>query len=83
MKRVFVFLVICAATCGGCAHPYVIKMNNGLQVTSSSKPKLKGGYYVYTDPAGRTAVVAASRVLEIEPASMAEEEKKQFQPSAK
>jgi hypothetical protein len=60
-----------------------MKLNNGLQVTSASKPKLKGGYYVYTDSAGRTGMVPATRVLEIEPASMAEEERTQFMPKSK
>ena len=60
-----------------------MKLNNGLQITSASKPKLKGGYYLYTDAAGRTSSVAAVRVLEIEPASMAKEESNQFKPKSK
>ena len=82
MKPILWALMLCSLVCG-CAHEYVIKLNNGLQVTSASKPKLKGGYYVYTDSAGRTGTVPAVRVLEIEPASMAKEEQNQFKPKSK
>jgi hypothetical protein len=65
----------------GCAHQYVIKLSNGTKVTTASKPKLKHGYYVYKDAAGNEAKpIPQGRVVEIEPASMAEEEKDQFKP---
>lgn len=64
----------------GCAHQYVMKLTNGLQVTTSNKPKLKGAYYYYKGPHRETQSVAQSRVLEIEPASMAKQES-QFHPS--
>ena len=81
MRGILLCLSLCAALGFGCASQYVIKMNNGLYVTSTSKPKLKGGYYVYTDPSGWTATIPTSRVLEIEPASMAKEEMNQFKPA--
>src|SRR5437868_2948296 len=73
-----VFLSLFMFLLGGCAHPYVLKMQNGTRVTSISKPKLDHGYYVFKDNQGRERRVPAGRVREMEPASMAEEEKPQF-----
>jgi hypothetical protein len=67
----FGLLVVC-----GCKSQYVMKLNNGMTLTTASKPKLKGGTYIYKDALGRTNYVAQSHVVEIEPASMAAEEKK-------
>ena len=84
MKRLCLSLILSVSALCGCAHSYVMKLNNGLMLTSASKPKLKGAYYYYTDVAGRQASVAAARVREIEPASMAKEENNQFKvPAAK
>ena len=66
-------VVIC-----GCAHQYVIKLTNGMTLTSPHKPKLKGSLYIYKDALGRTNYVPQGRVVEIEPASFAQEEN-QFQ----
>ena len=60
----------------GCAHQYVMKLSNGMEVTCPGKPKLKGSYYCYKGPRGEEQMIPQSRVLEIEPASMAEEETK-------
>ena len=60
----------------GCAHQYVLKLSNGMQVTTNSKPRLKGAYYYYKDAQGHQIPVPQSRVLQIEPASMAADEKK-------
>ena len=82
MKRAFFSLALGLMVGSGCANSYVIKLNNGLRLTSATKPKLKNGHYVYTDASGKTASVPAGRVREIEPASMAnEEEKKLFKPA--
>jgi hypothetical protein len=74
MKKLWLVLVVCSLC--GCAHQYVVKMTNGMQVTSASKPKLKGSYYYYKGPHGEEQVISQSRVTEIEPASMAAEEHK-------
>jgi hypothetical protein len=71
-------LSICAFLMTGCAHPYVLKMQNGTRITTSTKPKLEHGYYVFKDSQGRPMQVLPGRIREIEPASMAEEEKDQF-----
>jgi len=60
----------------GCSHPYVMKLNNGRQITTPSKPKLKDGAYRYKDSAGQEHLVPQGRVREIEPTSMAQEENK-------
>jgi uncharacterized protein DUF903 len=82
MKRIFFLLFLGLIALTGCAHNYVMKLSNGLQVTTASKPKLKGAYYYYKDANGKVVTVAATRVREIEPASMAAEEKPRFIPSA-
>jgi hypothetical protein len=71
---------MCLAGLTGCAHQYVIKLSNGVKVTTASKPKLKQGFYTFKDAAGRENKISQSRVVEIEPASMAEEDKDRFKP---
>jgi hypothetical protein len=77
MKKAALFLLL-TLTLSGCAHTYVISMNNGLQIVSASKPRLEGSTYHYKDAKGRECVVAAGRVREIAPASMVKEEKPLF-----
>ncbi len=67
----------------GCARHYVIKLNNGGQLTTSGKPRLKGASYYFKDAKGQVRVVPASRVAEIMPASMAKEEKSPFTPGTR
>jgi hypothetical protein len=62
----------------GCARSYVMRMQNGTRITTTNKPKLERGYYVFKDSSGRKMQIPAGRVREIEPTSMAEEEKPQF-----
>jgi hypothetical protein len=74
MKRTLVvlgLLVLC-----GCSQTYVMKMSNGSQISTPGKPKLKGAYYHYKDVRGEEHLVPQSRVLLIQPASMAEEDNK-------
>lgn len=80
MKTWILLFGLILVLCGGCAHSYVMRMSNGMQITTPHKPKLKGSYYVYKDAAGRENLVPQSRVTEIAPASMAAEENK-FTPS--
>jgi hypothetical protein len=60
----------------GCAHQYVMRLNGGAQITTPSKPKLKEGNYYFKDAKGDEHVVAAARVREIAPASVAKQEDK-------
>lgn len=54
----------------GCASHYVMKLSNGTEVTTGSKPKLKGSTYYYKVGNGQVVAVPQSRVMEIRPASM-------------
>ncbi len=77
-KLVLPLLIGSIALCG-CARHYVVKMSNGAQFTTSSKPKLKGNAYYFKDARGQERSVSAGRVREIQPASMAAEEAKESQ----
>ena len=83
-KAGFLLLISLTLLCG-CAHHYVVTLDNGRRVTTASKPKLKGTNYVYKDASGRQATVSAGRVREIAPQSMAKENKFNFnsQPNPK
>lgn len=55
-----------------------MKMSNGVNIVTSSKPKLKGARYYFKDATGQEKWVPESQVREIEPASMAKEEQPMF-----
>ena len=76
MNKVTFPLLICLMALTGCAHHYVMKLNNGMQVTTASKPKLKEGVYYFNDAKGEEHAVSEARVREIAPASMAEQANK-------
>jgi len=83
--REFCIVLVCAALflCG-CAHTYVVTLTNGSRMTTSSKPKLKNGFYYFKDPTGKETFVSQGRVREIAPESLARDEKTQFKaPPAK
>jgi hypothetical protein len=56
-----------------------MKLNNGSQIVTNGKPKLKGGYYYFKDAKGRDVTVPQGRVRELATASIAKEEEKQNQ----
>lgn len=60
----------------GCAQPYVMKLSNGSQIVTPSKPKLKDGSYHYKNAKGEVSTIPQSRVLVMEPADIAAEENK-------
>jgi hypothetical protein len=81
MKKLVLALAIgCLALCG-CARHYVMTLNNGSQIDTHGKPKVKGGFYVYKDALGREGYVSTGRVREIAPASMVERENERFIPT--
>jgi hypothetical protein len=47
-----------------------------MKITTAHKPQLKGATYYFKDATGKVNTIPQSRVLEIEPASMASEESK-------
>ena len=69
-------LAVLMVALSGCAHQYTMKLSNGMTVTTSNRPKLKGANYYYKGPRGEVEAVPQSRVLEIEPTSMAKDENK-------
>jgi len=83
MKEWILVLVLSLATLCGCSRHYILKLNNGSQITSIGKPKLKGASYHYKDASGRERIIPQGRVTEIMPASMAKEEKEMFKPTSK
>ncbi len=83
MKNHLLLLALTPLLVCGCARHYMMKLSNGMQVTTASKPHLKGGNYYFKDATGRVNKVPQSRVILIEPASMAKGEKEQFKPSVK
>ena len=78
MKKLVSILCLGAVLLCGCARRYVITLNTGSQISTTSKPRLKNGAYVYKDYAGREASTPAGRVVEIAPASMASQSSTQF-----
>ena len=60
----------------GCAHQYVMKLTNGMKISTPSKPQLRGSNYYFKDARGEEQAIPQSRVMEIEPESMAKEESK-------
>ena len=53
-----------------------MRLNNGAEITTASKPNLKEGIYYFKDAKGEQHAVAAARVREIAPASVAKKENK-------
>jgi hypothetical protein len=79
-KLALTLLVSLAVLCG-CAHEYLIKISNGDQVISLSKPKLQETLYHFTDEMGQAHVIPQSRVVKIETISVVKEEVKPLSPA--
>jgi hypothetical protein len=76
MNKAALSMLIGLIALTGCAHHYVMKLSNGAQMTTTSKPTLKEGVYYFKDAKGVEHAVAAGRVREITPASEAQQEDK-------
>jgi hypothetical protein len=74
MKNLTLAFLLAMLTLCGCAHQYVMKLNNGMQVTTATKPQLEGNSYHFKDAKGQEHVISMGRVTEITPASMARDE---------
>lgn len=74
MKNLYLVLLLFSLC--GCAHQYVMKLTNGMKISTPSKPRLIGANYHFKDARGEDQAIPQSRVIEIEPESMAKEENK-------
>jgi hypothetical protein len=79
-KLALTFLVSQAVLCG-CAHHYLMKLSNGDQTISISKPKLQGTNYHFTGGNGVEYMIPKSRVAKIKTISAIEEQKKPSSPA--
>jgi hypothetical protein len=76
MKRACLPVLIGMLVLSGCARHYVLKLTNGAEITTASKPRLKDGAYHFKDAKGEEHIVPQSRVRELVPRSIAREESK-------
>jgi hypothetical protein len=76
MKKAFLPLFIGLVALTGCAHHYVMMLDNSEQVTTATKPELENGVYHFKDAKGEEHFVPEFRVHKIEPLAMAERENK-------
>ena len=54
----------------GCVHEYLMRLSDGGQVISLSKPRLQGTNYYFTDTAGSPSAVPQSRVVKVQAISL-------------
>ena len=58
----------------GCTHQYLLKLTNGDQLISYTRPKLEGTGYHFTDAAGAGYVIPKSRVVKIQSVRVVKDE---------
>jgi hypothetical protein len=78
MKRILPIACLASFLLAGCAHYYVITLNNGVRLTTKGKPKLEQGRYYFKDLEGKPNVISAGRVREMGPASMMKQQNDGF-----
>ena len=61
-KSALILLVSLVGLCG-CAHQYLMKLSNGDQIISYSKPKLQESRYHFTGETGEPYVIPQNRVV--------------------
>jgi hypothetical protein len=76
MKKAALPLIIGLVALTGCARHYVLRLTNGSEITTATKPRLKEGIYHFKDAKGEEHFVPVARVREVAPASMAMREDK-------
>jgi Bacterial protein of unknown function (DUF903) len=76
MKKATLPLLIGLIALTGCARHYVMKLSNGSEITTATKPRLKEGIYHFKDAKGEEHFVPTGRVREIAPASVVDREYK-------
>jgi hypothetical protein len=83
MKKLFSLCLMVLLFGSGCATHYIMTLDNGAQITTKGKPKLKNGIYHFKDIRGQDTTISMGRVTEIAPASMVKEKKAPFSPESK
>jgi hypothetical protein len=78
MNNKIILPLLAAMLLSGCTHHYVITTTSGTRIDTSTKPRMKNGFYVFKDALGREQAFSAGRVSEVSPASMATKEKDGF-----
>lgn len=72
--RLALTLLLSLSVLSGCAHDYLITLDNGDQVLSLSKPKRHGDHYRFTGDDGVGCVIPEKRVLKVRAVSLPQEE---------
>ena len=76
MKKAALPLLIGLVALAGCAHHYVLRLTNGSDITTATKPRLKEGVYHFKDAKGEEHFVSQARVREVAPASVVKRDDK-------
>jgi hypothetical protein len=69
-------LLVTQAVLSGCANQYLLKLDNGGQILSYSKPKKQGDGYLYTSDTGAKLMIPQNRVVRIKSVTVVKEEPK-------
>jgi hypothetical protein len=81
MKLLYLFALALVLVLTGCSRHYVMKLSNGTQIITASKPVAKGGSYYFKDASGAEQSISQGRVREIAPASGSSTETNPFRSS--
>jgi hypothetical protein len=76
MKKGCLPVLIGLMALSGCAHQYVLKLTNGAEMTTATKPRLQDSSWYFKDANGEEHFVPEGSVREIAPASAAAREDK-------
>ena len=80
MNKILLLLLAGLLVLTGCAHGYVITLNNGEHISTKGKPHLDRGYYYFKDSSGQQMRIFTGRVKEIAPAGMDSDDSPKFVP---
>ncbi len=69
-------LLVIQVVLSGCAHQYLLKLDNGDQSLSYSKPKKQADTYHYTGETGVKCMIPQNRVVKIKSVEVVKEEPK-------
>lgn len=75
-RKLALALLLSLTVLCGCAHQYLLELNNGSQVIARSKPKPQGTSYYFTDTSGEEHLIPQNRVVKIKTISVVNETQK-------